>query len=219
MNNNRKRVASFSSFSTFFPFLLLPYLYLKWPWSTPFPIWNQSVVPCPVLTVAYWPAYRFLRRQIRWSSIPISLRIFHSLLWSTVKGFGVVNKAEVGIFLEFSHIFYDPMDVDNLISGSSAISKSSLDIWNFLVHIMLKPSLENFDNYFASMWDKCNCVVVWTFFGIAFLWDWHENWPFPILWPLLSFPNLLAYWVQHFNISVILFCLLSHFINNERCST
>ena len=53
------------------------------PWHTPFPIWNQSVVPCPVLTVASWPAYRFLRRQVRWSGIPITLRIFHSLLWST----------------------------------------------------------------------------------------------------------------------------------------
>ena len=53
------------------------------PWHTPFPIWNQSVVPCPVLTVASWPAYRFLRRQVRWSGIPSSLRIFHSLLWST----------------------------------------------------------------------------------------------------------------------------------------
>ena len=53
------------------------------PWRTPFPIWNQSVVPCPVLTVASWPAYRFLKRQVRWSGIPISLRIFHSLLWST----------------------------------------------------------------------------------------------------------------------------------------
>ena len=53
------------------------------PWHTPFPIWNQFVVPCPVLTVAFWPAYRFLKRQVRWSGIPISWRIFHSLLWST----------------------------------------------------------------------------------------------------------------------------------------
>ena len=53
------------------------------PWHTPFPTWNQSVVPCPVLTVASWPAYKFLKRQVRWSGIPISLRIFHSLLWST----------------------------------------------------------------------------------------------------------------------------------------
>ena len=53
------------------------------PWCTPFPIWKQSVVPCPVLTVASWPVYRFLKRQVRWSGIPISFRIFHSLLWST----------------------------------------------------------------------------------------------------------------------------------------
>ena len=53
------------------------------PWHTLFPIWNQSVFPCPVLTVASWPAYRFLKRQVRWSGIPISVRIFHSLLWST----------------------------------------------------------------------------------------------------------------------------------------
>ena len=53
------------------------------PWRTPFPIWNQSVVPCPVLTGAFWPVYRFLKRQVRWSGIPISFRIFHSLLWST----------------------------------------------------------------------------------------------------------------------------------------
>ena len=52
---------------------------------------------------------------------------------------------------------------------------------------------------FTSMWDECNCAVVWAFFGIAFLWDWNENGPFPVLWPLLSFPNLLAYWVQHFH--------------------
>ena len=116
----------------------------------------------------------------------------------TVKGFGVANKAEVDIFLELSWFFYDPMDVGNLISGSSAFSKSSLNTWKFSVHILLKPHLENFEHYFASMWDECNCVVVWTFFGIAFLCNWNENGPFPVLWPM-SFPNLLAYWVQHFN--------------------
>ena len=75
-------------------------------------------------------------------------------------------------------------------------SKSSLNIWKFMVHVLLKPDLEDFEYYFASMWDDCNCAVVWTFFGIALLWDWNKNWPFPVLWPLLSFPNLLAYWVQ-----------------------
>ena len=117
----------------------------------------------------------------------------------TVKGFGVVNKAEVDIFLELSCFFGDSMGVGNLISDSSAFSKSSLNIWNFMVHILLKPGMETFEQCFASVWDECNCAVVWTFFGIAFLWVWNENWPFPVLWPLLSFPNLLAYWVKHFH--------------------
>ena len=111
----------------------------------------------------------------------------------TVKGFGVVNKGEVDVFLEFSCFFDDPVDVGNLISHSSAFSKSSLNIWKFTVHVLLKPSLKNFEHYSASMWDECNCVVVWAFFDIAFLWDWNEHWPFPVLWSLLSFPNLLAY--------------------------
>ena len=69
----------------------------------------------------------------------------------TVKGFGLVNKAEVHVFLEFSCFFDDPMDIGNLISGSSSFSKSSLNIWKFMVHIMLKPGLENFEHYFASI--------------------------------------------------------------------
>ena len=110
----------------------------------------------------------------------------------STQGFGVVNKAEVDVFLELSCFFCDPMDVGNLISGSSAFCKTSLNIRKFTVHILLKPGLENFEHYFTSMWEECNCVVVWAFFGIAFLWDWNENWPFPVLWPLLSFPYLLA---------------------------
>ena len=94
--------------------------------------------------------------------------------------------------------FDDPANVGNLVSGSSAFSKTSLNIWKFMLHILLKPELENFEHSFASVWDECNCEVVWAFFGIAFLWDWNENWTFPVLWPLLSFPNLLADWVQHF---------------------
>ena len=117
----------------------------------------------------------------------------------TVKGFGIVNKAEIDVFLELSCFFHYPADVGNLISGSSAFSKSRLNIWKFLVHVLLKPGLENVEHYSASVWDECNRVVVWTFFGIAFLWDWNENWPFPVLWPLLSFPDFLAYWVQHFH--------------------
>ena len=109
----------------------------------------------------------------------------------TVKDFSVVNEAEVDVLLEFSCFFCDPANVGNLISGSSAFSKSSLYIWKFPVHILLKSSLEAFEHYFASVWDECNCEVVWTFFGIAFLWGWDENWPFPVLCSLLSFPHLL----------------------------
>ena len=87
-------------------------------------------------------------------------------LWSIVKGFGIVNKAEIDVFLELSCFFDDPADVGPLISGSYAFSKTSLNIWKFTVHILLKPGLENFEHYFASVWDECNCVVVWTFFGI-----------------------------------------------------
>ena len=146
------------------------------PWRTPFPILNQFIVPRPVLTVASWPAYRFCRRQVKWSDIPIFLKIFYNLLWcSTVKGFNVVNEAEVDVLLKFS-----------------CFSKSSLNVCKFLVHVLLNPGLENFEHYFASVWDECNCVVMWAFFGIVFIWDWNENWPFPVLWPLLSFLNLLA---------------------------
>ena len=69
----------------------------------------------------------------------------------TVKGFGRVNKAEIDIFLAFSCFFYDPTGVGNLISGSSAFSKSSLNIWKFMVHVLLKPSLENFEHYFVGV--------------------------------------------------------------------
>ena len=75
----------------------------------------------------------------------------------TVKGF--VNKAEVDVFLEFSSFFDDPKDVGNLISGSSAFSKSSLNICKFMVHVLLKPGLENFEHYFTSTRDECNYEV------------------------------------------------------------
>ena len=98
-----------------------------------------------------------------------------------VKGFGIINKTEIDVFLDSFCFLCDPTDVGNLISGSSAFSKSSL---KFMVHKLLKLDLENFDHYFASVWDECDRVIVWTFFGIAFLRDWKENWPFPALWPL-----------------------------------
>ena len=93
----------------------------------------------------------------------------------TVKGFGRLNNAEVDVFLELSYFFNDPADVGNLISGSSAFSKSSLNIWKFIAHVLLKPGLENFEHCFTSVCDECNCAVVWAFFGIAFPLDWNEN--------------------------------------------
>ena len=80
----------------------------------------------------------------------------------TVKGISIVNEAEVDVFLEFSCFFHDPTDVGNLISGSSAISKSNLFIWMFSVHILLKPSFKYFEHYFASMWNEHNCTISWT---------------------------------------------------------
>ena len=80
------------------------------------------------------------------------------IVFHTVKSFGIVNKAEIDVFLELSCFFNDPMDVGNLISGSSAFSKTSLNIWKFRVHILLKTGLENSEHYFTSMLDECNCV-------------------------------------------------------------
>ena len=160
-------------------------------WHTPFPILNQSIVPCPILTVAFWPTYRFLRRQVRWSGIPISLRIFQFVVIHTVRGFCVVNEPEIDVFLEFSCFLYDQMNVGNLISGSFAFFKPSLNIWKVSVHVLLKTCLENFEHYLASMW------ILWHW--NENLWDWNENWPFLVLWPLLNFPNWLAFCVQHFN--------------------
>ena len=78
----------------------------------------------------------------------------------TVEGFGVVSKAEIDVSLELSCFFNDPVDIGNLISGSSAFSKTSLNIWKFSVHVLLKPGLENFEHHFTSVRDECNCVVV-----------------------------------------------------------
>ena len=101
-----------------------------------------------------------------------------SVVIHTDKGFGIVNKPEIDDFLELFCFCDDPTDVGNFISGSSAFSKSRLNIWKFTIHVLLMLGLENFEHSFAGMWDECNCVVVWAFFGIAFLRDWNENRPF-----------------------------------------
>ena len=124
------------------------------------------------------------------------------LLIHTVKGFGTVNKAELDVFLELSCFFYDPSDVGNLISGSSAFSKSSLNFWKFIVHVLLKSGLENFEHYLTSMWDECNCAVVWAFFALPFFGIGMKTDLFQSCghcWVLFNMPNLLAYWVQHFH--------------------
>ena len=110
----------------------------------------------------------------------------------TIKGFSIVNEAEVDVFLGFTCFFYDQVDVGNLIFCSSAFSKSSFYIWK-----------SHFTYCWSLVWRilsitllECEMsAIVWTFFVFAFLWDWNENWPFPVLCPLLSFTNLLAYWV------------------------
>ena len=84
----------------------------------------------------------------------------HFIMIHTVRGFGIVNKAEIDVFLEFSCFFNDPVDVGNLISSSSAFSKTSLNMWKFMVHVLLKAGLENFEHYFTSMQDECNCAEV-----------------------------------------------------------
>ena len=90
------------------------------------------------------------------------------LVIHTVESFGIVNKAEIDIFPELSCFFDDPVDVGNLISGSSAFSKTSLNIRKFMVHVLLKPGLENFEHYFTSVWNECNCAVVWAFLALPF---------------------------------------------------
>ena len=109
----------------------------------------------------------------------------------TVKGFGIINKAEVDVFLGLSCFFNDPKDVGNLNSCSSAFSKWNLNIWKFVVHALLKPDLKNFEDHFASVWNECNHALLWTFFCIVLLWDrmktdlfqsCGQSWDFQICW-------------------------------------
>ena len=109
------------------------------PWCTLFPIWNQSIVPCLDLTVASWQeAGKMVWYSHLFKNFP-EFVVIHS-----IKVFGVINKAEVDVYLELSWFFCDPVDVGNLISGSSAFSTSSLYIWKFLVHKLLKPQSVQF---------------------------------------------------------------------------
>ena len=139
------------------------------------------MVPCLALNVVSWPAFTFLRRQVRWSGIPISWRIFQFFVIHTVKAFSVVNEAEVGISLEFSCFFGDPTDVGNLISSSSVFYKSRLNIWKLLVHVLLKPHLENSEHYLASMWNEGNYVVIWTWHCLSLGLEWKLTFSSPVV--------------------------------------
>ena len=109
-----------------------------------------------------------------------------------VKGFGIVNKAEIDVFLELSCLFDDPADVGNLIYGSSAFSKTRLNIWKFMVHVLLKPGLENFEHYFTSLGDECSCAVVRAFFGIA-----------SFSAPLLTFDVIISFYFKFSSVLLI----------------
>ena len=120
---------------------------------------NQSIVPCLFL-ICFLTCIQVSQEagKVVWYS-HLFKNFPQFVVIHTVKGFSVVNEAEV-VYLEFSCFFDDPTDAGNFNSGSSAFSKFSLNIWKFLVHILLKPSLENLEHYFTSMRDECNCGVV-----------------------------------------------------------
>ena len=137
-------------------------------------------------------------QKVRWSGIPISLKILHSLSWSTQLK-ALAQSMKQMFFLKFPCFFLWYNRCWQLDLWSLCLFKIQVYIWKFLVHVLLKPGLKDFERYLASMWNVCCGAVVWTFFGIAVFWDWNENGHFLVLWPLLGFPNLLAYWGQHFN--------------------
>ena len=121
-------------------------------WCTPFLIWNQCVVPCPVLTVSSWPAYRFLKRQVKSSGIPISLRIFHSWLWYTQSKALAWSMKQIDGFSGILLPFLSSSRCWQFDLWFLCLSKSSLNIWKLLVHVLLKPYLENFEHYFSTVW-------------------------------------------------------------------
>ena len=145
--------------------------------ASSFRIWNNSAEipssPLALFVMMLPKAHLTLQYKMSGSRWVIAPSV---VFWVIKFFFCIVNEADVDFFfLEFRSFIYDPTKVRNFISGSSVFSKSNLYIWNFLVHILLKPSMKDFEHYLTSMWNECNCVVVWTFFSIAFLWDWDEN--------------------------------------------
>ena len=138
------------------------------PRHTPFSVLNQSVVPCSNCCFLTCIQVSQEIGKVVWYS-HLFKNFSQSVVIHTVKGFSIVNEAEVDVFLEFPCFLSDPVNVGNLISSFSAFSKPNLYIWKFLVHILLKPRLKNFEHNLTGMWNEHNCMVVWTFFGILHL--------------------------------------------------
>ena len=137
--------------------------------NTPFPILNLSVVPCLILTATFWSTCRLFRRKVRWFGTLISLRIFHSVLWSTQWKDLAWSVKQMKMFfwdsLAFSMIQW-------MLAIWSLVPQTSLYIWMFSVHVLLKLSLKDFEHYLASKWDEHSCMLGSTFFEIVFLLDW-----------------------------------------------
>ena len=156
------------------------------PWHTPFLIWQSVCCPMSSSNCCFLTCIQVSQEvgQVVWYS-----HLFQNfpqfIVIHTAKGFDTVNKAEIDVFLELSYFFDNPADVGNLISGSSAFSKTSLNIWKFTIHILLKPGLENFEYYFTSVWDECNCAVV---LHLVLIFN-CQHWPV-----LLSLPSYCAWW-------------------------
>ena len=164
------------------------------PELTPSLIWNQSVVPYTVLFLTCIQISQEAGQVVWYSHLLKNFPQF--VVIHIVKGFGIVNKADVDVFLKHSCFFNDPTDVGNLISGSSAFSKTSLNIWKFSIHVLLRLAWTIFSITLLA----CEMSAIVFEQSLAFLFlglEW--NLPYPFLWPLLSFPYLLAYWVQHFH--------------------
>ena len=165
------------------------------PWCTLFPILNHSVVPCLVLTVVSWPEVSQEAGQVIWYS-HFFKKFPQFVVIHIVKGFIIVNEAEVDVFVEFSCFFYDPVNAGNLISGSSAFSKSVLYISMLLVYVLLKTSLKDTEHYLGKhvRWVQlCGSLnILWHCLS---LWlEWKLTFFSP--WPLVTFPNLLAYYMN-----------------------
>ena len=129
------------------------------PWHTAFPIWNQSIVSCTNCCFLTCTQVSQEAGKVVWYS-HFFKNFTQFVVIHTVRGFSLVNEAEVHVFLEFSCFFYDPVFVGNLIYDSSAFSKFRLYIWKFTVHVLLKPNLKDFEYYLASMWDEHN---IWKY--------------------------------------------------------